>query len=94
MSADAMKHPIDKEAVYAQIVADTERLGIAPFEPNAMADCLMTELEGQWDHLPQSTRNLLIGCVASLKKQHADGVIAEHRAFETVRKLRHAGEGA
>lgn len=88
-----MKSPIDKEAVYAQIVADTERLGVKPFEPNAMADCLMAELEGQWDRLPESTKELFAGCAASLKKHHADGVIAEHRAFEMVRKLRDSGEG-
>lgn len=68
--------------------------GVTPFEPNAMADCMMAEDKGQLDGRPESTRELLAGCAASLKKHHADGVIAEHRAFEMVRKLRDVGKGS
>jgi hypothetical protein len=82
-----MNAPITKEQAYARLVADAEKLGAPPFEPNAMADALMGELTAKRHEMPESTQALLMQCVVTLKKHHADGVISEHRARETVRRL-------
>jgi hypothetical protein len=87
-----MHASMTKEDAYARLVADAVRLGAPPFEPNAMADALMAELTAKRHEMPESTQALLMQCVVTLKKHHADGVISEHRAREMVKRLQ-GGEG-
>jgi hypothetical protein len=87
-----MNAPITKEQAYARLVADAEKLGAPPFEPNAMADALLGELTAKRHQMPDSTQVLLMQCVVTLKKHHADAIISDHRAREMVKRLQ-GGEG-
>ncbi|SFI31135.1 hypothetical protein [Nitrosomonas sp. Nm34] len=76
----------EKMLVFLESLSKEDEL--PPFDPAALADVLLDELEENWDTLPDKTRSIMIGVAALLNKHYADELISEIIIDDFLRKIR------
>lgn len=59
-----------------------------PLDHGALGDALLLEAEEEWENLPRSTKAVLVGVGAKLKRQYADDVFADMQAEKIVSMLK------
>lgn len=83
---------VTREELNKMMLRLVTRDGFPVFESRddagTMGDVLLSDLEENWDEIPTSTRAVMLGVAASLKKYYADGLVADMVTDHTLRKMR------
>lgn len=77
-----------KDEIECHILALLNADGFGPFNPGVMGDTLLSELEDSWHVMPDTTKAIMLGVAAELKRNFADDVMAGIKATQVVNRLR------
>lgn len=77
-----------KQEINSRVVALMKSDTLGSFDPGALGDVLLIELEKVWHDIPDTTRAVLAGVGVELKRHYANGVMSDIQAVQVVNRLR------
>lgn len=77
-----------KKMIDLHMIASLEKGASGPFDPGAMGDTLILELEDSWHAMPDTTKAVMLGVAVELKRHYANGMWADIEAEHFVEQLK------
>jgi hypothetical protein len=74
----------NRELIDEHLMAALLRKPIADFCTGTLGDTLLSELEDSWDLLPETTKAVMLGVAAEMKRHYANSIFSDMMAAQFV----------